>query len=94
MLQFYPLFSRPLIIFLYVILVNTILGNIVEPRVEGKHLGLSPFVILVSLALWGYIWGFIGLLLAVPMTVIIKIICENIDYLKPIAILLGSSKKE
>jgi predicted PurR-regulated permease PerM len=71
-----------------------ILGNIIEPRIEGKNLGLSPFVILVSLSLWGYIWGFLGMILAVPLTVIIKIVCENIDDLKWLAIILGNGSKE
>ena len=67
-----------------------ILGNILEPRIEGNHLGLSPFVILVSLSLWGWLWGFVGMILAVPMTVIIKIVCENFSILNPIAVLLGN----
>ena len=75
---------------IFMIVVNFGLGNILEPRIEGKNLGLSPFVILVCLSLWGYIWGFVGMILAVPMTVIIKIICENTDYLKSIGILLGN----
>jgi len=89
-LQFYPAPFFSIFIFIYMTGVNFILGNILEPRIEGKHLGLSPFVILVSLSLWGYIWGFVGMILAVPMTVIIKIICENISYFHPIAIMLGN----
>ena len=70
------------------------LGNIIEPRVQGKNLGLSPFVIIVSLTLWAYIWGTVGMIIAIPMTVIIKIICENISYLHPFAILLGNDPKQ
>jgi predicted PurR-regulated permease PerM len=47
-------------------------------------------VVLVSLLVWGWLWGFAGLILAVPMTAIIKIACENIPMLEPISILLGS----
>lgn len=89
-LQFYPSFGKPIFVLIYMIVVNFGLGNILEPRIEGKNLGLSPFVILVCLSLWGYIWGFLGMLLAVPMTVIIKIFCENIKDLKSIGILLGN----
>ena len=71
--------------------VNMVLGNIIEPRTEGKHLGLSPFVILVSLSIFGWIWGFAGMIIAVPMTVIIKIICENVSFLHGIAVLLGNT---
>ena len=94
-LQFYPeSIAKPIFILLFMILINFTLGNIIEPRIEGKNLNLSPFIILVCLPLWGYIWGFIGMLLAVPMTVIIKIICENIDDLKGIAVILGNKPEE
>lgn len=69
--------------------VNMVLGNIVEPKVQGDNLGLSPFVILVSLLAWGWLWGFTGLVLAVPMTVILKIVCENVPILEPVAIIMG-----
>ena len=72
--------------------VNLIIGNFIEPKVMGDRLGLSPLVVLVSLLLWGWIWGFAGLILAVPMMAIIKIICENLPVLEPISILMGSRK--
>jgi AI-2 transport protein TqsA len=72
--------------------VNFALGNFIEPRVQGQNLGLSPFVILASLLAWGWLWGFAGLVLAVPMTVIVKIICENVPILEPVSIMLGSYK--
>ena len=91
LLQFYPSYSKIVAILILMILINFMLGNIIEPRVQGKNLGLSPFVIIVSLSLWGYIWGMVGMIIAVPMTVIIKIISENISYLHPLAILLGNN---
>jgi predicted PurR-regulated permease PerM len=72
--------------------INMLLGNILEPKIMGDNLGLSPFVILVSLLLWGWLWGFTGLIVAVPMTVIVKIVCENVPILEPVSILLGSYK--
>ncbi len=93
LLQFYPHYGKVIFIFLFMIAVNFILGQILEPRIEGERLGLSPFAILVSLALWGYIWGFIGMILAVPMTVIIKIFCENIPYLNFVSVVLGNKRK-
>ena len=94
LIQFYPSLWQTLIVLILMLSVNMLLGNIIEPKIEGENLGLSPFVILISLSLWGYIWGFLGLLLAVPMTVIIKIICENVSYLKFAAVLLGNSKEQ
>ena len=93
LLQFYPHYGKVIFIFLFMIAVNFILGQILEPRIEGERLGLSPFAILVSLTLWGYIWGFIGMILAVPMTVIIKIFCENIPYLNFVSVVLGNKRK-
>lgn len=90
LLQFYPEIWKVFYVAAVVLAINFILGNIIEPRWEGNDLGISPFLILVSLSLWGWIWGFIGMILAVPILVIIKIICENIEMLKPLAILLGS----
>ncbi len=94
LLQFYPGWGKIIFIFVFMTAINFILGNILEPRIEGKNLGLSPFVILVSLTLWGYLWGFVGMILAVPMTVIIKIVCENISFLHGVAIILGNDPLE
>ena len=91
MLEFYPnSIGKIIAIFILMVVINFTIGNILEPRIEGKHLGLSPFIILVSLSVWGYIWGFAGMIFAVPIMVIIKICCENIDYLNPIAVMLGN----
>lgn len=93
LIQFYPSWGKTVFILIFTTSINMVLGNIVEPRIEGKNLGLSPVVILISLSGWGYIWGFTGMLIAVPLTVIIKIVCENIDYLKSIAIILGNDPR-
>lgn len=88
-IMFYP-FPIPIILSSVLIIIeNLAIGNLIEPKIEGKNLDISPFVILVSLSIWGWIWGFLGLLLAVPLTVTVKIICENISFLKPIAIIIG-----
>jgi predicted PurR-regulated permease PerM len=63
----------------------------IEPRLIGKSLNLSPLVILLSLAVWGSLWGFAGLLLAVPITVTIMIILTQFGSTRPIAILLSDS---
>lgn len=91
-LQFFPHWGYVVYIAVAVLLINMVLGNIVEPRWEGSDLGISPFVILVNLSLWGWLWGFSGMIVAVPLMVIVKIICENIEYLQPIAVFLGNSK--
>ncbi|MCA1949524.1 MAG: AI-2E family transporter [Treponema sp.] len=92
LLQFWPQGWPVAGAFAVMLLVNFVIGNIFEPQIQGDNLGLSPFVVLVSLLAWGWLWGFTGLVIAVPMTVIIKIICEHIPILEPVAVLIGSYK--
>ena len=94
LIQFYPNWGKTVFVLIFMTSVNMILGNILEPRIEGKNLGISPVIILISLSLWGYIWGFTGMLLAVPLMVIIKIFCENIDYLNGLAIIIGNDPRQ
>ena len=93
-IQFYPHWGKPVFILIFMTTVNMLVGNILEPRIEGKNLGISPFAILISLSIWGYIWGFTGMLLAIPLTVIIKIICENLEYTKSFAIIIGNDPRQ
>ncbi len=92
MIQFSPKWS----IILYVAILNTsieiVLGNIIDPRLQGVQLNLSPLVILLSLSLWGYIWGIPGMFLAVPLTSMLQIIFANIPSLRPLAIMFSSGK--
>ena len=70
------------------IAVNTIVGNIIEPRWMGRSLGLSTLVVILSLLFWGWAWGPLGALLSVPLTVGVKILLENTEDLRWAAILL------
>ena len=92
LLQFWPEPGPIIAVMLIVGLPNLIVGGILEPKIMGDSLGLSPIAILIALIFWGWIWGFAGTVLAVPMMVIIKIFCENIPFLEPLSILLGSRK--
>lgn len=93
-LQFYPSPLPVIAVGLLFLLVNIVIGNILEPRIVGRTMGISPFVILISLSLWSWLWGFIGMLLAVPIMVIIKIICLNVSFLQPIGIFIGGKPDE
>lgn len=74
------------------VVVNTVLGNIVEPNLMGRTLGLSTLVVFLSLVFWGWLWGPVGMLLSVPLTMIAKIFLENSDDLRWVAVLLDSGK--
>jgi predicted PurR-regulated permease PerM len=92
LLQFWPNPGPVILVVAIILLVNIVLGNIMDPKIIGEHVGISPFMILLSLGVWSWLWGFAGMVLAVPMTVVIKIVCENIPILEPISILIGSRK--
>lgn len=66
-----------ILIALIIIGLQTLIFNVLEPTIVGKGLNLNPLLILLAVLVWGYIWGIIGMLLAVPLTAIIKIIISN-----------------
>ncbi len=70
--------------------VQFAIGNLLEPRMMGNTLNLSPLVVLLTLALWGSIWGVVGMFLSVPLTVIALIVLSHWEPTRPIAILLSS----
>jgi len=73
--------------------VNMIIGNIIEPKVMGKGLGLSTLVVFLSLVFWGYILGSVGMFLSVPLTMTIKIILETDKDTGWVAVLLGTEEE-
>jgi predicted PurR-regulated permease PerM len=73
------------------IVAHNVIGNLVEPKLLGKSLRLSPLLVLISLLFWGWMWGVMGAVLAVPITSMIKIICENVEPLRPIAVMMSDT---
>lgn len=74
--------------------VNMVLGNIVEPHVMGRGFGLSTLVVVVTLVFWGWIWGPVGMLLSVPLTVVMRIALEHTPDLRWLAVLVGTGESE
>ena len=70
-----------------------VIGNVLEPRMMGKSLNLSSLVVIISLAVWGSIWGVTGMFLSVPITVIMMIVLAEFQQTRPIAILLSADGK-
>jgi AI-2 transport protein TqsA len=83
--------GHALLVGLGYVIVNTLFGNIIEPNLMGRRLGLSTLVVILSLLFWGWAWGPLGALLSVPLTVVVKIWLENTPDLRWIAILLDKS---
>jgi predicted PurR-regulated permease PerM len=81
--------SHALLAILGYVVVNVVVGNIIEPRYMGKQLGLSPLVVLLSLVIWGWVLGPVGMLLSVPLTMIVKIALEATEDLRWVAIMLS-----
>lgn len=81
---------KGLVIGLLLIGIQQGIGMFIEPRMAGQKLGVSPLLILLSLAFWGLVWGVVGMILAVPLLVTIKIILDNIPETKPVAALMSN----
>jgi len=81
---------RLILVTISLMVMQFVMGNVFEPQVMGKNLDLSPIVILLALIFWGWLWGVIGMFLAVPITSALKIIFENIATLKPVAAAMSS----
>ena len=76
------------------LIVNIVIGNIVEPRLMGRTLGISSLVVLLSLLFWGWVLGPIGLFLSVPLTIALMVALEASPQTHAIAIVLGSEKAQ
>ncbi len=91
-IQFYPEWNPILATCITMPVIQMVLGNFLDPKLQGNQLDLSPVIILVSLVFWGWIWGIAGMFLAVPLTETIKIICANVDVLKPVSVLMSAGR--
>jgi AI-2 transport protein TqsA len=76
------------------LLINIGMSNFLEPPLMGHQLGLSPAMVFISLVFWGWVWGPVGMLLAVPLTVILKIMLEHTEDFRWLAVLLGPAPPE
>ncbi len=89
LVQFETSFAPFLVILIGVGTIQLIVGNFLEPRMMGSSLNISSLVVILSLTLWGAIWGIAGMILCVPITVILMIILAQFPSTRPVAILLS-----
>ncbi|TXF90871.1 AI-2E family transporter [Neolewinella aurantiaca] len=82
-----------LVIIIGVTAIQLLVGNILEPRLMGDNLNISPLVVVLSLILWSMLWGVIGMLLSVPITVAIIIVCSQFETTRTVAVLLSKDGK-
>jgi predicted PurR-regulated permease PerM len=73
------------------IVVNMVIGSLLEPKIMGERMNLSPLVVFFSLVFWGWLWGPIGMLLSVPLTMTIRIMLEGNKGTRPFAILMAGA---
>lgn len=96
----FPELSEVLFLFLSLIILQFTIGNVIYPKLMGNKLNISQFVVILSLVLWGAMWGTVGMFLSVPMMMILLIILSQFENTKGLAILISgdgniySNKKE
>ncbi|RAP26480.1 hypothetical protein DID78_06740 [Candidatus Marinamargulisbacteria bacterium SCGC AG-343-D04] len=86
-------FTPFLLVILFVGSIQILVGNILEPKLMGNSLNISSLVAIISLSFWGVIWGVTGMILSIPITVILIILCSQFNKSKAIAILLSEKGK-
>ncbi len=79
----------PIWILILLAIIQTVIGNFLDPRLMGRSLDLSPLLVIFALIFWGWLWGVMGMFLAVPLMAVIKIVFENIPSLKFLAVLMS-----
>ena len=74
--------------------INIFLGNFLEPMLMGRRFGLSTLVVIISVLFWGFVWGPVGMFLAVPLTMVLKVMLDNSDELRWIAVAITKEKPD
>ena len=79
------------VLMVLLIVVQNVIGNVIEPKVMGDTLELSPVVVLFALIFWGWMWGVVGMILSIPIMSVVKALLESVPATRPFAVLMGSA---
>lgn len=82
---------QPIAVVVYYMLLQQIEGNLITPNIVGGRISVNPLVVIFGMVAGGLIWGISGLIITLPIIALIRVICEEVDVLKPVAVLLSSS---
>jgi AI-2 transport protein TqsA len=93
LLQYPGDWSKPLYVLIGVMAVQVFIGNFIEPKILGNKLNLSPLVVILGLTFWGFVWGFVGMLLSVPIMATLMIVFSQFEGTRSTAILLSKDGK-
>lgn len=92
-IQFNSIFPM-LWVFLFYEVIQILESNLITPKLLERSMNLNPLAMLIASMYWAWLWGAIGIVLAVPITAAFKVVCDHIESLKPIGIMLGGKKEE
>lgn len=92
-IQFYPSTGMIIAVAVSVIVIQVGMGSLLDPMLQGERLNLSLPIILFSLLLWGWLWGIVGAIIAIPITATLRIVFMNIPTLNSVGILMGGKSK-
>ena len=92
--QFSPDWGIVAYIFFINIAIEFTIGNWLEPMIQGKKFDLSPVVVFFALLFWSWMWGIVGMFLAVPLTMLIKIVLVNVPVLRPIDVVISGVSED
>ena len=80
--------QRTLLVLVAYSVIHIVSGYIVTPILLGRRLPLNQLALFVGLVFWTWVWGVAGAILAVPLTVMIKVVCDHVERLRPVAMML------
>jgi len=90
----YDSLTMPLVIFTGFVVLQLFISNFVYPMLQARGLSMPPVTIILSLLFWGWLWGFAGALMAIPLTAVVVNVCQQFEATRKFAIFVGQRPSE